>query len=596
MKKQPFSIHSFKLKLLVAMLAISLVPISAISMIYQRLLDQRVSKDIESASIDRLRYISLNVEKQLEIADQLLGWITYNTQLESILTKNYPQLYEKQLDIIGFSSYVTEYAVNANLESNIFKILILADNGSSFQIGNGLSLMDTDAISRSQWLDLYNHSKCDQLTLSKDIYVKDTYIFPVSSRIYNNLTGKPIGWCLIAFRNDMYSKKLLNGSNNQSTYLINTSGQCIGNPDNSLIGTDLSQDPAVCQILQADTFPGHITSSRGDTPFIAHYYRIPDSSIIAVQETPLDSFLQEKSEMSEFFLAILFLSTVFVLCATVYLSNVLMHPIHAISNYIQHVSKGNFSGSLTLPKQDEFKGIAESINCMEHEIHDLMEQQQKEAEIKKDLEFRVLQNQINPHFLYNTLNTIKWMATLQHADTIRDMTTALGRLLQNISKGSDKITIYEEMSLLDDYVLIQDIKYDGQIKLQYHIGDSDITQAMILKFLLQPIVENAIFHGIEPKMNDGGKIDVFLRRDNASICINIVDNGIGMTQEQIENLLNPDLTSINRRGLNGIGISNINQRIKMTYGSRYGITITSKIQEYTNVQICIPYERSDTAQ
>lgn len=205
MKKQTFSIHSFKLKLLVAMLAISLVPISAISMIYQRLLDQRVSKDIESASIDRLRYISLNVEKQLEIADQLLGWITYNTQLESILTKNYPQLYEKQLDIISFSSYVMEYAVNANLESNIFKILILADNGSSFQVGNGLSLMDTEAISRSQWLDLYNHSKCDQLTLSKDIYVKDTYIFPVSSRIYNNLTGKPIGWCLIAFRNDMYS-------------------------------------------------------------------------------------------------------------------------------------------------------------------------------------------------------------------------------------------------------------------------------------------------------------------------------------------------------------------------------------------------------
>lgn len=103
---------------------------------------------------------------------------------------------------------------------------------------------------------------------------------------------------------------------------------------------------------------------------------------------------------------------------------------------------------------------------MEREIHELMEKQKEEAEIKKELEFRVLQNQINPHFLYNTLNTIKWMASLQHADTIRDMTAALGRLLQNISKGSDKISIYEEMSLLDDYVLIQDIKVQWSVKSQ----------------------------------------------------------------------------------------------------------------------------------
>ena len=96
-----------------------------------------------------------------------------------------------------------------------------------------------------------------------------------------------------------------------------------------------------------------------------------------------------------------------------------------------------------------------------------MENQKKQAKIEKELEFKVLQNQINPHFLYNTLNSIKWMATLQHADTIRDMTAALGRLLQNIAKGADvKIPIYEEMSLLDDYVLIQDIRYDGKIKVK----------------------------------------------------------------------------------------------------------------------------------
>lgn len=594
MKQSLFSIHSFKMKLLISLLAIGLVPLITISIFYQYLLGSRISKDIESASIDRLRYTSFNIQRQIEISNQLLGWITYNGKLQTILTKNYSENYEKQLDIIQFSSYATEYAVNANIESSIFKILILEDSGESFQIGNGMSLLDTKAITDADWAELFNHQKAEQLVLSKDIYVKDTYIFPVSSRIYNNLTGKPIGWCIIAFHNDMYSKSLVSGVNNQNIYLVNTSGQCIGHTDESLVGSDMSKDHIIHQVLNSGDSIGHITSNRSSTPVIAHYYRIPGSNIIEIQETPLDSFFQEKEEIFQLSAALVAISTALILCITIYLRNVLTRPINTINSYIKNVSKGNFTGSLALKNNDEFQVIADSINKMEHEIRDLMERQKQEAESKKELEFRVLQNQINPHFLYNTLNTIKWMASLQHADTIRDMTAALGRLLQNISKGSDKISIYEEMSLLDDYVLIQDIRYDGRLKVKYHIGDPDITQALILKFLFQPIVENAIFHGIEPKGDGSGTIHISLERQGGSIHIHIVDNGIGMTPEQIELLLNPQKPAKNNRGLNGIGISNINQRIKITYGPDYGISITSEPGKYTDVLICIPYERSSS--
>lgn len=592
MKRFPFSVHSFKMKLLISLLTIGLLPLVSISVFYQHFLDVRITKDIESASIDRLRYTSYDIRRQMEISDQLLGWITYNRKLQEILTTDYSEKYEKQLDIIQFSSYATEYAINANIENSIFKILIVENNGESFQIGNVLSLMDQDAIEKAKWAETYNHSKADQLVLSKDIYAKDTYIFPVSSRIYNDLTGAPIGWCIIAFRNDMYSKSLINGSNNQNIYLINPAGQCIGHTDSSMIGADMSQDSMIREILNTQDSIGHITANRSHTPLIAHYYRIPDSNIIAVQETPLLSFLSEKSEILRFSATLIVISAALVLCLTMYLHRILTRPINTISSYIKNVSKGDFTGSLTLKNNDEFQTIADSINKMEREIRELMEAQKQESEIKKELEFRVLQNQINPHFLYNTLNTIKWMASLQHADTIRDMTAALGRLLQNISKGSDKISIYEEMSLLDDYVLIQDIRYDGRLNVRYHIGDPEITQALILKFLFQPIVENAIFHGIEPKGDGSGTIDIYLNQQDKSIYIHIVDNGIGMTPEQIEQLLNPEESSQNRRGLNGIGISNINQRIKMTYGQEYGISITSKPGAYTDVLICIPYERS----
>ena len=126
MKYLPISLHSFKIKLLISLLAVGLLPLAAISVFYQYILDVRITKDIESASIDRLRYTSFNIQRQKEIADQLLGWITYNRQLQEILTADYSEIYEKQLDIIQFSSYAMEYAVNANIESNIFKILFLS--------------------------------------------------------------------------------------------------------------------------------------------------------------------------------------------------------------------------------------------------------------------------------------------------------------------------------------------------------------------------------------------------------------------------------------------------------------------------------------
>lgn len=593
MRHIPISLHSFKAKLVISLLTIGLIPLIATSVFYQNILSRRITQDIESASIDKLRYTSFNIQRQLEISDQLLGWITYNTQLKHILTENYKETYEKQLDMIEFSSYVLEYAINANVESNIFKILIVDKNGDSFQIGNGMSLLDKNAIVAEDWIETYQHSRPDQLILSKDIYVKDTYIFPVSSRIYSSTTGQHIGWCLITFQNNMYRNSLKSGSDNGSVYLVNTNGQCIGNVDSGLIGADLTADEVVGQILASQDSMGHVTSAREGVPLIAHYYRVPDSNIIEIQETPLDSFLQEEEDMLRLSVMMICFSILLILCVTIYLSQVLTRPIHTISNYIKNVSKGDFKGSLTLRNHDEFKVIADSINSMEGEILDLMKKQQQEAESKKDLEFRVLQNQINPHFLYNTLNTIKWMAILQHADTIRDMTAALGRLLQNISKGSDKISIYEEMSLLDDYVLIQDVKYDGRLKVEYHIGDDQITQALILKFLFQPIVENAIFHGIEPKGDGAGEIHIYLNQVDGNIHIHIVDNGIGMTPEQIRKILAADEDRQNKRGLNGIGISNINERIKLTYGQEYGVSITSEPGAYTDVLICIPYERGE---
>ena len=585
--------HNFKYKLVIALLAVGLMPLIGASILYLNILNRRIVKDSETASLEKLRYLSVSIDRQMETAQQLLGWITYNQRLQEILTRDYDNTYDKQLDIITFASYVTEYSINANMESNILKILIQDEYGDSFQLGNGYSLLRAEDLTEAGWLEYYQKQQADELAQNMDWYMKDTYVFPMSSRIYDSLTGKPVGWCLIVFENTMYSDYLAAGAEDGSgewMLIINDRAQCIGSMKQEALGTDLSGEPWIREILSLGQAAGYVEYEDEEAAEIIHYYRIPDTDMIAVRGISLDSYLKEKKEMTRLaglFIVVIITSVSFIV---LYLSDKLMEPINVISNYIRQVPENGFKGDLVLKNHDEFQIIAESMNTMEKEILQLMEAQRQEADIKKQLEFQVLQNQINPHFLYNTLNSIKWMATLQHADTIRDMTAALGRLLQNISKGTDsKIPIYEEMSLLDDYVLIQDIRYDGKIRVEYHIGSREITQAYIIKFLLQPIVENAIFHGIEPKDGDG-QIDIYLNREGDDITIEIVDDGIGMTGEQSEALLNPETGSKNERGLSGIGISNINERIKITYGCQYGVEIISRPGRFTGVTIRIPYE------
>lgn len=594
MKIPRFTTTSLKNKLIVGFLAIGLIPLMGVSVIYLNILNNRILKDSETASIEKLRYLSVNVERQMEMSEQLLGWITYNQWLQKILTTTYEKTYQKQLDIISFSSYVTEYSINANMENNILKILILDEYGDSFQIGNGYSLLRAEDIVNAGWLENYQKGQADRLAPNMDWYLKDTSVFPMSSRIYHNVTGKPIGWCLIVFENTMYSDYLVTGEKEDSgewLLIMNNQGQCIGSMNNELLGRDISSHPLIQEILNSNQMNGNVLGSYEGNEQILHYYRIPNTNMIEVQGLSKESFLKEKKAMTRLAGLFIVITITAVLGVALYLSNKLTKSINLISKYIKKVPENGFKGNLVLEQNDEFQIIAESIHTMEKEILQLMEEQKKEAEIKKQLEFQVLQNQINPHFLYNTLNSIKWMATLQHADTIRDITAALGRLLQNISKGTDcKIPIYEEMSLLDDYILIQDIRYDGKFQVEYHIGSGDITQAYMIKFLLQPIVENAIFHGIDSK--DGiGRIDIYLEREEQDIVVRIVDDGIGMTKEQIEVLLNPKSRGKNERGLSGIGISNVNERIKMTYGNQYGVEIDSQLGEYTGVTVRIPYEK-----
>ena len=207
---------------------------------------------------------------------------------------------------------------------------------------------------------------------------------------------------------------------------------------------------------------------------------------------------------------------------------------------------------------------------------------------KRTYEYQMLQSQINPHFIYNTLNSIKWMASIQNATGIPEMTTALSRLLKSIAKDErTRVPLSSELSFLDDYYTIQKYRYGGSITMQVVVDSEELLKNEILRFTLQPIVENAIFHGIEPK-GSAGEITIHVYENSSSdVCVDVTDNGVGMDETTIAGLLTDEQKN-KSNFFKDIGISNVHKRLQYEYGTSYGLSFTSQIGSYTTATVTLP--------
>lgn len=279
--------------------------------------------------------------------------------------------------------------------------------------------------------------------------------------------------------------------------------------------------------------------------------------------------------------------------------NDLIHkPLSKIRTKIGRISEGDFSRDASIEADHEIGEIGKGINDLAENISGLLDSRLEDEKQKRDLEYKMLQSQINPHFLYNTLNSIKMMSQAQGANGITEMTTSLATLLRSISKGTSLLVpISEELSLVKNYFTIQNLRYGGMIRLNITVDDEMIMNAQILKFTLQPIVENAIFHGLEPK-GGTGSIDLhayYVPGDNAAknICINVRDDGVGIPKDQCLTLLNDHDGENRSEFFKEIGISNVHKRLQYEFGMQYGLLIESEEGKYTNIRVTIPERRDD---
>ena len=271
-------------------------------------------------------------------------------------------------------------------------------------------------------------------------------------------------------------------------------------------------------------------------------------------------------------------------------------PVLKIQDKMVKISHGDFSRDNDIEWQHELGDIGRGINDLSENVAVLMERRLEDEKQKRDLEYKMLQSQINPHFLYNTLNSIKWMAVTQGADGISEMTTSLSRLLRSISKGTSLlVSIREELSLIEDYFTIQRYRYGGTISMEISVEEDSLYESQIIKFTLQPLVENAIFHGIEPK-GTAGKITIHVyyvkeELSNGHIRIDVTDDGVGMSEEKARQILS-DHQETGADFFREIGVSNVQKRLQYEFGEQYGITIESLEGSYTTMSIHIPYRKN----
>lgn len=284
------------------------------------------------------------------------------------------------------------------------------------------------------------------------------------------------------------------------------------------------------------------------------------------------------------FVLILFLSYFIPLSIT--------RPILRVEEVTKQVASGNLSVRSDVEDGVEVRALSESLNTMIDKINELLEQVTKEQIRLRKAEFELLQAQINPHFLYNTLDTIIWLAETGEQKKVVSMVGSLSDFFRStLSRGKDIVTLKEELQHVRSYLEIQQVRY--QDILQYEIeAPEELYLCQIPKMTIQPLVENALYHGIKNKRGVG-QIRIRCKKEDNVCRIRIEDNGIGVTKERLAQVQDGILHKV-LTGKDIYGLYNVHERIRLNFGEDYGISIESEYGEGTVVSIVVPYvERTE---
>lgn len=411
---------------------------------------------------------------------------------------------------------------------------------------------------------------------SDEEYTMNIY-YPIYS---TKKIGKTIGLLCINLKENNLEKIFGQEQtyNNSRINFIDQTGVIIAIEDKKLIGTKVDYIDQLGKANGSFVRSGQLYS----------YQKIGQWNYYLVQIIPTTELIKSSIRVA----MILVFIIIIMVGICVYLSGELVafayRPLNNIVSKMEAVSNGQLEVRIKEEQAGEdFKKLALGFNSMMEEIDILMGQVKLEQKQLEQIRFNALQAQIKPHFLYNTLDCIHWQAISDGNQEVSTLVKALASYYRIcLSKGKDIITLSQEISHIENYLIIQNMRYDNIIESQIHV-EHRFLEVKIPKMTLQPLVENAIYHGIKIKGGMTGKVIIQAKQHNKDVIIEVIDSGTGMTENQIREM-NNSISEVDETF--GYGVRNVNKRIEIMFGKQYGLYFIKNEQNGVTVQIRLPYE------
>lgn len=400
----------------------------------------------------------------------------------------------------------------------------------------------------------------------------DTKYISLARGILPESGGSYIGTLIVSMKQESLNATLGQFLNSpyDAVYICTDDGHVVLSQD----GAGAFQEDSISQISKQDCTGksgSNIITQQNGTYLLSYYtlshqFTFNGQGLKVLYLLRYDLIQNELTHLTEKVLAVL-LTSIFVLVGlTVVITRLLLRPVEVLSNKMIEYRPNMAVTELDLHRSDEIGQMNRAFYKMADTISQLFEQQRKEAEIRERYHYEALRAQINPHFLFNTLNTVRWMAIIRQADNIVDCLDALATMLKySMSRGGELAHLNEEIKTIQSYIYISNCRYGGSLTLEVDL-DEEVQNLYVIKFILQPIVENSVIHGFKGAEKQG-QILIFGDIEDGNLKLYVEDNGRGLSAQAEEQLTHP------HGKVTGIGISNVNDRIKSTYGEAYGVRV-----------------------
>ena len=582
----PYSVRGTMILSFMLLISIIVLLVSLVSYYY-------TMNDIESISINYtvrlLGEINASIDSYIDNMKSMAKVVVENKDVRDVMAfynrhhdKRLSYIEEKELERLRANA-AAHMNIVANTRSDITNIAVISKYKDVVLSDVEKEVNENSEFNVTDWY-LKPMSYKDEIVVSPShvqnlVSGEYKWVISISKSVLDPETGEVTGVMVIDLNYRSIEAICENAQlgKNGYIYLIDRHKNVIYHPQQQLLYSGIKSELVEEILKMRDTYLRDDVNNR---IYTRNYSELTGWSAVGVVN--VDELIKDKSSIIDFYFRLAGISILFAMTFAVLISTTITNPIKMLENTMHEVEVGNFDVRSEIELNNEIGHLSKTFNVMISRIKDLMEKTVRDEEEKRRSEIRALQAQINPHFLYNTLDTIIWMSAGGKNDEVVEVTSALARLFRtSISKGENLVTLLNEVENIKSYLTIQKMRYEDKLSWRVDVPPG-LLGLMTPKLILQPIVENAVYHGV--KMSQaGGEIAISARTEGERLTITIADSGVGMTAEQLEQLFVPRPDTDR-----GIGVINVNNRIRLCFGEEYGLHYFSAPGEGTRVEIWLP--------